>query len=648
MIQWYLNRVKTFSLSEYPYRAKQVLQRRYEKAFVHNKPLTAGKQIIEKKILEEVKFNPISNDTAISIFGKNFNYSNAKNIDWHKDIYSNQSFPKIFSKSINILSNPGLSAKVVWEINRLQFLMKIAINFNATKKDADLQQFIEITKSWIFNNPYLSGVNWYSNIEVNLRLINWFLCWEVLGADKLLLENSSFKEFAEKYWLPAIYSHCRYSYQNPSKYSSANNHLISEYAGLFVASSKWKFAESNKWKKYSKKGLEEEMVKQHSLNGINKEEAAEYIQFITDFFLVAFIIGERTQNPFSSKYKTYLHKIFRYIFIFLDCKGHFPPYGDEDDGKCFIVEFEEPFNNFKSLLTSGSIIFSDPQLKNKSNGFDLKNKLLFGESGKKIFEQLPSVKVEEKSEFYKEEGHFFFKKKYKEEEIYLHFDAAPLGFLSIAAHGHADALSIILHLDGNPVLIDPGTYTYHTEKEWRNYFISTLAHNTICIDESNQAVQGGPTLWLRHYKTKISKVTQDNTCESVTASHDGYKSAGCSHKRTVRFAIPENKFTILDEIEVNKENHSIIQPWHLHPDVEIMEEKSHSYKLQHKSGNRFIKLTLDPKLKSDVITGQTHPILGWYSPSFMQKKKTSVIVGKIKSSKVQTIQLKTEIEIFNK
>ena len=85
----------------------------------------------------------------------------------------------------------------------------------------------------------------------------------------------------------------------------------------------------------------------------------------------------------------------------------------------------------------------------------------------------------------------------------MHFDAAPLGYLSIAAHGHADALSFILHVDGQPVFIDSGTYTYHTEPEWRQYFIGTLAHNTIRINQKDQAVNGGPTLWTKHYKTSI-------------------------------------------------------------------------------------------------------------------------------------------------
>ena len=49
------------------------------------------------------------------------------------------------------------------------------------------------------------------------------------------------------------------------------------------------------------------------------------------------------------------------------------------------------------------------------------------------------------------------------EEQLLLLDHGPLGYLSIAAHGHADALSLVMHLGGRPVLVDPGTFTYHEQ-----------------------------------------------------------------------------------------------------------------------------------------------------------------------------------------
>ena len=66
-----------------------------------------------------------------------------------------------------------------------------------------------------------------------------------------------------------------------------------------------------------------------------------------------------------------------------------------------------------------------------------------------------------------------------EDEIWCRCDHGPHGFLSIAAHAHADALSIELRCGGVEVLVDPGTYTYQGEAAWRSYFRSTIAHNCL-------------------------------------------------------------------------------------------------------------------------------------------------------------------------
>ena len=632
-MSWYLNRLKTFSLPEYPYRARQFIKKKVEAIFSLNRSLTPGKLTIEKRIFYTVDIVTEPGANTINIFGKKFSYSNPHSIDWHMDIFSEQSFPKIFSKKINIQTSPSLSAKAVWEINRLQFLSQVALNYKTFNDDFHLNLFIEIIRSWKAGNPYMIGVNWYSNIEVNLRLINWFLCWEVLDADRLIEGNETFREFAMSEWIPSIYQHCIYSYENPSRYSSANNHLISEYAGLFIASSKWKFQESEKWNRYSQKGLEKEIVRQHSGKGINKEEAAEYIQFITDFFLIAFIVGEKTNKPFSLQYKSMLHKIFNYIFNFIDCKGNFPKYGDEDDGKCFIIDFEESFNNFKSLLTTGAILFNDPLLKSKSNGFDLKNWILFGEKGKKLFESLSIIYPNEKSDLYPEEGHFILRKKENDQEIYLHFDAAPLGFLSIAAHGHADALSFILHVDGRPILIDSGTYTYHTEPVWRNYFMGTLAHNTIRINKLNQATIGGPTLWLQHYKTKVLKAETNDNYDIVKAQHNGYKKLGIIHTREIIFDKKTYIIKIFDTITSQKQGSYLIEvPFHIHPLIEINATQENQFDLSNNKG-RNVTLLTDSKLKTKLVRGQTEPeITGWHSRSFMCKEPCDTILCSLEIS----------------
>jgi hypothetical protein len=624
MSAWYLKRLKSMSFAEIYFRINQSFQKQYElfsyKYFLPSSDLISCNGKLINSNLTSIELFP---DT-ISVFGKEFNYL-SNDIDWHRDIFSGESFPVIFSKKLNIRINPKVSAKNVWEINRLQFLPHLVLNYRTSGREYYLTKFVNILTSWIDQNPYLQGINWYSNIEVNIRLISWFFCWQILDIENLVTENKQFKDFVETKWVPTIYQHCFYSYNNPSRFSSANNHLISEYAGLFMTSSLWKFKESEKWLQYAGKGLEEEIKLQHS-SGINKEEAAEYIQFITDFFLLSFIIGEKTNRPFSVEYRKHLNEIFNYIFNLLDCESNFPKYGDEDDGKCINLTNDDNFNNFKSLLTSGSIIFKDQIFKSKSNGFDLKNNILFGEAGKLVYESIPDIFPIENSKFFKDEGHFIFRKHEKNNEIYLHFDAAPLGYLSIAAHGHADALSFILHVDGQPVFIDPGTYTYHTEPEWRRYFVGTLAHNTIRINKKNQAINAGPTLWLKHYKPTIIVLSQGEEIDRVKATHNGYKKEQAEHIREIVFDKLRNEFLISDTISIrNKKTIEVEIPFHIHPEVIVNVSGENCFLLSTGTGGK-IEFCIDEKLNPDVIKGQTEPqILGWFSKSFLKKVATNVI-----------------------
>ena len=175
----------------------------------------------------------------------------------------------------------------------------------------------------------------------------------------------------------------------------------------------------------------------------------------------------------------------------------------------------------------------------------------------------------------------------------MHFNAAPLGYLSIAAHGHTDCLTFVLHIDGNPYLIDPGTYVYHSDKEWREYFVSTLAHNTLTFDGKNQAFHAGPTLWLNHYKNKIIDYSIGDEVEKVKASHNGYRKYGINHKRKIIFNRFRKNFIVNDEVILtNKKTHTCEITYHLSPNVEIYGLEANKYLL--KQGNsRSVVITLD-------------------------------------------------------
>lgn len=629
------------SIPELLYRIRETVKKKLDKRFKANYTPTGKINTFPKSIL----FTPDLTDTistgTYSIFGNTLKY-NAP-VNWHYDIMNDKTFPLDHSFSIDTRSGKHGNVKVVWEVNRLQFLTEICLKYKQTGDQEFLNQFMSIIESWQKQNPYLKGVNWYSNIEVNIRIINWFVCWEILQANQLITSNSSFKQFTETVWLPLIELHGMHGYRYESNFSSSNNHLIAEGSGLFIVGSYWSFNNASKWKKKGAKILEIEIKKQHSKNGINKEEASEYIQFITDFFLIAYIVGERTDHAFSEAYKTILEKIFSYINTLMDISGNVPYYGDDDDGKVLSLNVNTQTNNFQSLLTSAAVLFKDRKFKRKGNEFDLKNTILFGDKAALDFSKLQNKINEVETKLYKDEGHFFIKKGKDENEIYLHVDVAPLGYLSIAAHGHADALSFFLNVDGKPYIIDPGTYTYHSYPIWRAYFKGTLAHNTIRVDGIDQATNSGPCLWTDHYSIKQLEVLENTEVVTVKGSHTGYNKLGVTHIRSYTFNKVTDSILIHDEIiTTDNKMHTYEIPLHLHPEISCTQIETNVYNIKH-STKRNVTITIDTCLNTEIVRGAKKPLLGWYSPSFLQKRATSVIYSKIERQ--GSFSLTTELKI---
>ena len=63
-------------------------------------------------------------------------------------------------------------------------------------------------------------------------------------------------------------------------------------------------------------------------------------------------------------------------------------------------------------------------------------------------------------------------------------------------HGHYDKLGLVSYALGGPLAIDPGTqsYTAPTHATWDQ---TTIAHNTLSVDESQQREATGQLLWFQ-------------------------------------------------------------------------------------------------------------------------------------------------------
>ncbi|MBO0933570.1 alginate lyase family protein [Fibrella aquatilis] len=143
-------------------------------------------------------------------------------------------------------------------------------------------------------------------------------------------------------------------------------------------------------------------------------------------------------------------------------------------------------------------------------------------------------------------------------------DVGPVGPDHQPGHAHADTFSFILHVDSQPVIVDPGTSTYQIG-ERRAWERSTAAHNTVTIGGQNSS-----DVWSGFRVGSRAKVTllADEKIR-LNASHDGYNYLNEQHTRSIEI-VNDNTIKIKDDF-LNK---SLIKTCHFHlnPSLHLVEE----------------------------------------------------------------------------
>jgi hypothetical protein len=149
-------------------------------------------------------------------------------------------------------------------------------------------------------------------------------------------------------------------------------------------------------------------------------------------------------------------------------------------------------------------------------------------------------------------------------------DAGPLGYLSIAAHGHADALSFVLSVGDREILVDPGTYSYHTDPAWRRYFRATLAHNTVGIDGEDQSVQAGNFMWSDHARARCIEFEAVGDTQHFVGEHYGYErlTDPVVHRREIMLDTRRQIIEVTDLIRCEGA-HDVRRSWHFAEDCQV-------------------------------------------------------------------------------
>jgi Heparinase II/III-like protein/Heparinase II/III N-terminus len=542
--------------------------------------------------------------------------------------------------------------KYLWEINRHLELVTLAQAWHLTGDERYARGARVLVDSWLRDCPYPRGVNWCASLEHAIRLVNWAFAWQLLGAEAAWVFRGEEGRAFRRRWLEGVYRHCHFIARHFSRHSSANNHLMGEATGLFIASLTWPlWPESGRWRSQARADLTREALLQTFEDGVNKEQAVWYHHSVADMLLTSGLCARANGCDFEPPYWGALESMLDFLASVMDVRGGVPAIGDADQG--VLVRWvptgpdgaEPPLpaapwpGVYRSLLATGAVLFKRPEFRLKAGVVDDKTRWLLGDEAAARFQEIDAARARLPARrAFPRGGYYILGDKLEtSEEVRIVADAGPLGYLSIAAHGHADALAFTLSIGGTPFLVDSGTFAYHTERAWRRYFRGTSAHNTVMIDGEDQSVFAGPFLWLQHAEATVDQFVCSPGLQVLVAHHDGYRRLAdpVTHRRTWRYDTSSAMLAVCDELLCSGAHTAEIL-WHFAPECRVTTEDGRV--LAEREGVR-VELEPPEPLSVSLVRGRSpehagdRP-LGWVSTGFDLKAPatTAVFAGRIRGN----------------
>jgi hypothetical protein len=506
----------------------------------------------------------------LSVFGQPWQWT-ADGSCWHQAPDTGRAWPRRFFPNIPVhTGNPSGDARMIWEPSRLQHL--VTLGLIAQKADPPIRaravaavesQFL----SWVATNPLLSGVHYVAPMECALRLLascyalDLIRSWmqqprQVWGA--LLTLVSGHAELIRK----------RLALRSPIPHETLAGSAALVYAGSLFP----EMEQAERWLAFGLYLLEEETPRHISQDGGSQEQGLGYLHFSSDLYGLVVALLDHQQRPLPEK----VRQAFNRSRAFLDefrtvADDQLPPIGD---GECETA---------------------------------LSRYLRFPNSGRKRASSLTTFHLS---------GCSIIRGSSSQRAI---FDHGPLGLPPRYAHSHADALSMILQIGTQDVLIDPGSYTYLGDEAWRAYFRGTRGHNTVTVDGLDQAVPEGPLTWSHPFDTHL--VYRDETPEgkiTVIARHYGYKERlGVVHLRGISYE-PSGSWIIWDWLTGSGTHHLALN-WHLGCQAVAVEG---GYRLE--GLDQPLLLTIEGGT-SELFAGSVQPAAGWKSSRYGSKEPTPTI-----------------------
>jgi hypothetical protein len=479
-------------------------------------------------------------------------------IDWHLDRVHGKRAPGDLWFNIRYLDFAAVGdAKVTWELNRHQHLVTLAKAYRLAKDHRFASELIAQWRHWQIENPYPRGINWASSLEVAFRSLSWLWVYFLLEGTPAMTS-----EYREQ-WLRAMALSGRHIELYLSTYFSPNTHLLGEAVALFFIGTLCpELRSSLRWKRKGWEIVLRESERQVRADGFYFEQSTYYHVYALDFLLHCRVLASLNEMPFPPEFDRRLEQMLGALAVL--CRAGAPSrWGDDDGGRVFDPQRNRA-EDLADPLSTGAVLFGRGDLKFLAGELREETLWLLGEQGAAEFDRIEAKEPTMNSVALSESGIYVMC--CNERKLQAVVDAGPQGGLS-AGHGHADALSLTVQIQGRELLGDPGTCEYVGAGMERDHFRGTAAHNTVQVDGRDQSEPNGPFAWKSLTKAKAEHWVTGSTFDLFVGSHDGYSRLEnpAFHRRWVFFRKP--KFWLIRDLILGTGKHQLDLRWHLTPDL---------------------------------------------------------------------------------
>jgi len=537
-----------------------------------------------------------------------------KPMDWHLDPVRNLRFPRgVPYKEWKLYEMRPANAdvKYPWELSRSQHWVTLGQAWALTGEAKYAVEIANQLDDFMEVNGVGLGVNWTCTMDVGLRAANWCL------ALALVLDCKALDDGFWRRAYGALFAHGQFIRANlENTYEVTSNHFLSNVIGLHYLGAEFADLPSGqKWNEFAHKALETEIDVQVLPDGADFESAVPYHRLVTELFLGSARLAALQGQPLSAHYHEKLATMVDYVVAVMRPDGLMPVIGDADDGRLHIFSDQGAWNrqDARHLLGPAAKALSRPDWLAARGDEAIWETAWWGfdpsdiPNGAGAPPDLVKLHAEAGVAIARRGGN------------YLAITNGVVGTKGFGNHKHNELLGFELHIGGQPLIVDTGSYVYTSDFAARNLFRSTAAHNTVMVDGEEQNEVNPEWIFRMFEKAdpKHEAFEENEGAVLYRGSHTGYTRLEnpVTHQRTFRFDPATGTLTLADALS-GAGAHKLEWFFHAAEGVAVTKEAG---AIMLKAGDGAFRLDYDPRLEARVEES-------WVSPSYGVKRPAQRVV----------------------